>query len=392
MTDLIFGKKDGKDAHFEYRSKQPRTLLRQLAELVGHGTPDATLEEKKENRRGTSSPRHLSSTIEFDAVDDCRYARNDPSFSRVAHIFHQNWHGIRSAAGVQPGHKVAIPLQCPLRKRDFIQLVSWLEKWGIQKAVFHGFSDVADCALKAVSGTGIDCYLVWHGSLSQLVLKPEVLFFERALRACQRGNFRRAHMLKADMGMVFPRAYEPMLLNCAPVTDRRRLVPAFAGQRRIALVAAYPNMHKNVHSNLVGAALSNSIHEIFHYSEIRGTIPIISRCKQIPYNGHHQHISFLHEIDVNMNITTIDCHPMVDMEALGAGAMVLSGPLFLDALTKHPFTTLSVIANPFNVREIAKRLDYLSAMNNAELQEIISNYSSEVTSISRERYAEFLHL
>jgi hypothetical protein len=83
---------------------------------------------------------------------------------------------------------------------------------------------------------------------------------------------------------------------------------------------------------------------------------------------------------------------MVDMEAVGAGAMVLSGPLFLDALTQHPFTTLSVISNPFDVREIGKRLDYLSAMNNAELQEIISNYSSEVTRISRERYAEFLHL
>ena len=83
---------------------------------------------------------------------------------------------------------------------------------------------------------------------------------------------------------------------------------------------------------------------------------------------------------------------MVDMEALGAGAMVLSGPLFLDALMEHPFTALSVITNPFNVGEIGNRLDYLSAMSNTELQEIISEYSLEITRVSRERYAEFLDL
>lgn len=83
---------------------------------------------------------------------------------------------------------------------------------------------------------------------------------------------------------------------------------------------------------------------------------------------------------------------MVDMEALGAGAMALSGPLFLDALTEHPFTVLSAIANPFNVREIGKRLDHLSSMNNPELQAIISDYAREITRVSRKRYAEFLNL
>jgi hypothetical protein len=366
-------------------------LLRELVGLVGKPEPAAP-DEDNEKKRETISPRQLSSAIEFDVGGDCCYARNDRDFASIAHIFHQNWHGIRSAAGVQPGHKVAIPLQRPLDKGDLIKLVTQLEEWHIQKVVFHGFSDAAERAARTVHAAGIECYLVWHGNLSQLAWKPEAQFFERALTACRRGIFRRVHMMKSGMGMVFPRAYEPMLLNCPPITNRRRLVPAFTGNRKIALVPAFPDIRKNLHSSLLGAALSSSIQEILYYGKIHGVMPETARCKRVPYAGHHNHIAFLHDIDVSVNVTTIDCHPMVDMEALGAGAMVLSGPLFLDALAEHPFTALSVIANPFNVREIGKRLDYLSSMNNPELQDIISDYASEITRVSRKRYAEFLNL
>ncbi|SFV30004.1 polysaccharide pyruvyl transferase family protein [Hyphomicrobium facile] len=367
------------------------SLLRELVGLAGKQEPTEPPEDD-ENKHGTISPRQLSSEIQFDADGDCRYARNDRHFARVAHIFHQNWHGIRSAAGVQPGHKVAIPLQRPLSKGDLMKLVIQLEEWGIQKAVFHGFSDAAERAIRLVRAAGIECYLVWHGNLSQLAWKPEAQFFERAMTICRQGIVRRVHMMKSGMGMVFPRAYEPMLLNCPPSTNRRRLVPAFAGNRKIALVPAFPDIRKNLHSSLLGAALSSSIQEILHYGKILGTMPETARCKKVLYAGHHNHIAFLHDIDVSVNVTTIDCHPMVDMEALGAGAMVLSGPLFLDALTEHPFTALSVIANPFNVREIGKRLDYLSSMNNPELQAIMSDYASEITRVSKKRYAEFLNL
>jgi len=367
------------------------TLLREIVGLVGRTEPAAPVENER-NSREVSDPRQLSSDIEFDANGDCCYARNDRDFTRVAHIFHQNWHGIRSAAGVQPGHKVAIPLQRPLGRSDLLKLVSQLEEWRIQKAIFHGFSDAADRAVRAVRAAGIECYLVWHGNLSQLVWKPEAQFFERAITACRQGIFRRVHMMKSGMGMVFPRAYEPMLLNCPPLTNRHRLVPAFTGDRKIALVPAFPDIRKNLHSSLLGAALSSSIQEILYYGKIHGRMPETARCRRVSYTGHHNHIAFLHDIDVSVNVTTIDCHPMVDMEALGAGAMALSGPLFLDALTEHPYTALSVIANPFNVREIGRRLDYLSSMNNAELQEIISDYASEVTRISRKRYSEFLNL
>jgi hypothetical protein len=100
----------------------------------------------------------------------------------------------------------------------------------------------------------------------------------------------------------------------------------------------------------------------------------------------------LHDIDISVNVTTIDCHPMVDLEALGAGAAALTGPLFLDALEEHPYTRLTVIANPFDVRAISNRLTVIKRMNNSELQEMMLDYKKSLATISGERYADFLDI
>ncbi len=220
-----------------------------------------------------------------------------------------------------------------------------------------------------------------------------MLYFERAMAACKQGRFRRAHMLKGGMEDIFPSTYEPMLLNSPPITGRGRLLPAFAGEHTIALVPAFTDIRKNLHTSLVGAALSCSINEVLHYANVRGAIPLLKRrCRRIPYTGHDRHLAFLHDVDVSVNVTTIDCHPMVDLEALAAGAMVVTSRLFLDALEKHPFTTLSTIENTFSAKDISNRLDYLRTMGNGELKGIIANYVEQLTAVSRERYGEFLEL
>jgi hypothetical protein len=366
-------------------------LLRELTGLT-EPTSENLLDEHEPDPK---APRQLSSAIEFDADGDRRYANDDADgrFARVAHVFHQPWHGIRSAAGTLPGHKIAIPLTRQLGAGDLFKVVSRLHDWKIEKVVFHGFSFAADRVLRAVSAFCSSCYLVWHGNLSQLVWKPEVKYFERALVACKRGHFRRAHMLKAGMGDILPRSFEPMLLNSPPVTGHVRLVPAFAGTHSVALVPAYTDIRKNLHSSLVGTALSRSIDDVLYYGHIRGAaLPALARCKRIEYAGHDKHLAFLHDVDVMVNVTTIDCHPMVDLEAIAAGAMALTGPLFLDALEDHPFTKLSTMENPFDVREIATRLDHLKAMDNTELNTIISDYTKKLSAVSRERYITFLDL
>jgi hypothetical protein len=365
-------------------------MIRELVGLPSH-SENRNPSPDDQDEANLSIPRPLSEGVEYDAKADTRYAREAPSFAHVAHIFHQNWHGIRSAAGVLPGHKVALP-QSKLRHDELLELIARLHNWGIRKAVFHGFSHLANHVLKAVSGADIACYLVWHGSLAQLVLEPEVEFFNLALAACQTGRLRRAHMMKAGMGDIFPRSYEPVLLNSPPITGRSRLIAAFGSDHAVALVPAHTDIHKNIHTSLTGAALSDAIDDVLYFGKVRGRISAIERCKRIKYRGHTKYLDMLHDIDVVVNVTAIDCHPMVEMEALGAGAMALTGPRFLDALQKHPFTRLSTIDNPFSVKDIRDRLGVLRAMDNTELQEMMSRYTAELTSISHNRYSEFLEI
>ncbi len=338
------------------------------------------------------APRILRDNIQFDASDDSKYARQDPRFDKVAHIFHQNWHGIRAAAGVLPGHKIAIPLHPALRTASIQEVVVKLRQWGTGKIVFHGFSHVAEKLFNVVQREGYECYLVWHGNFAQLAWEPEVHYFTAALSALRKGRFRRAHVMRAGIGDALPCFFAPMLLNSPPVLPAQRLVPAFSAEYATALIGADVDIRKNAHSSLIGASLSKSIDAIFYYGNIKGIEPLLTRCTRIQYRGHDEHLKRLLEIDVVVNASVIDCHPMVGLEALSAGAVDISGPLFLDALGNHPYTKLTTITNPFDVREIAFRLDVIKEIDNSELQSIMVDYARQIASVSISRYCDFLGL
>lgn len=326
-----------------------------------------------------------------DADCDRKYAVSDPRFDGVMHVFHQQWHGIRAAAGALPGRKIAVPQNFQARGRHRAAVLATAAAWAARKAVFHGYSPAVEPLLKAFCADGIACYLVWHGNLAQLAWRPEVDFFSLAQRAAKRGLFKRSHMLKAGMRAVFPNAFEPMLVNCPPAPKTSRISPPFSSWPAAALVPGFVDIRKNVHTSLIGCALS-SIELVLHYGRIRGDLPILARCKRVAYDDHDRHLALLTQVDVTVNVSVIDCHPMVEMEALAAGAMSVTGPLCLDALKGHPYTTLSVIQNPFDVDEIAARLDFIRQIEPTELSGVIEDYRRAIRSISLERYAEFLEL
>jgi hypothetical protein len=368
----------------------PQDRLRLARALSGFTMSE---EPKFEPRAQRSTPPHqLADSAEFNADIDCKHAPRDSRFDRTVHIFHQNWHGIRSAAGTLPGNKAAFPLHKGLAPADLIEIVSRFEGWGITKAVFHGFSYQAEKVLRAVTGAGIECYLVWHGNLAQLVWEPEAQYFEAASAACRSGRFLRAHMMKAGMEKIFTNGFRPMLVNRAPDLPRSRLVAPFAGDRVIALVPAHTDIRKNLHTNLVACATSEHISDVFYYASLAATPSILARCRQVSYSGHEGHLALLSGIDICVNVTVVDCHPMVDLEALGAGAMALSGPLNLDVLEEHEFTQLSTIQNPFSVEEIVERINRLAAMPKTEISAIIEDYKAKLNKICLSRYVEFLGL
>lgn len=383
MSDLIA---KAAQAHSVGQPPDRSVLIREIIGL-SIDADRKTTEDKVDDSNGVS--RLSVGRLLFNAECDCRHAASDPRFASVVHVFHQNWHGIRSAVGGLPGNKVAVPQEYKLTAKDQTILSAQLEAWGARKAIFHGYSPATAPVLKTLCAEGIVCYLVWHGSLAQLALRPEVDFFEAALRLVNRGLFRRAHMLKAGMEFIFPNGFEPMLLNTVPFMNSVRLAPPFANGAAVALVPAHTDIWKNLHTSLIGAALS-SAKTVLHYGKVRGNIPILNRCRRIRYEGHERHLCLLTQIDATVNVTVIDCHPMVPLESLAAGIPCVTGPLFLDALQDHPYTIATTVANPFAVKDIAGRLNSLSAMNSSELTEIIEDYRSAIRNLSLDRYTEFL--
>ena len=66
----------------------------------------------------------------WDADQDCRFANQDSRFDRVCHVFHQEWFGIRAAAGSLPGHKLAISAAASWSSVDLKAIVERLEESG----------------------------------------------------------------------------------------------------------------------------------------------------------------------------------------------------------------------------------------------------------------------
>ena len=364
------------------------TLIRELMGLSWDQEVDQGPDDVEEQ---DVSPRPCSPEILYDADCDRKYAVPDARFDGVMHVFHQKWHGIRTAAGVLPGRKIGVPQNYQARGKDRAALLAKAAEWGARKAVFHGYSPAVEPLLKTFCAEGIACYLVWHGNLAQLAWRPEVDFFSMAQRAAKRGLFRRAHMLKAGMRAIFPNSFEPMLVNCPPILKSGRISPPFSSRPTIALVPGYVEIRKNVHTSIIGCALS-SIESVLHYGRIRGDLAVLSRCKRIAYEDHDRHLMLLTQVDATVNVSVIDCHPMVEMEALAAGAMSVTGPLHLDTLQAHPYTKLSVIENPFDVEEIASRLDFLRQVKATEVADIVDDYRRAIRLVSMERYAEFLEI
>jgi hypothetical protein len=347
-----------------------------------------------ENGEDSAPPRAITDKVECDSDIDIKYANNNSLFNDVAHVFHQNWHGIRSACGTLPGRKVAIPLRDKIQPFALLGLAGQFQEWETKKVVFHGFSANSEIVLNSVMALGLQAYLVWHGNLAQLAWDHESSLYSLARTHAARGHFARCHTLKAGTTDMFDRAFSPMLLNQPPnMGDFNRLSPAFeSGRRTVALVPAFPDIRKNLHTNLAACALSLDIDVVNYYAKITVLPTVSDKYRKLRYLGHDRHLQSLATTDVTVNVTLIDCHPMVDLESLASETPTITGPLFLDGLQDHPYTILTEVENPFDVRMIQEALHTLKSMSGNELVDIMRDYTASLRRLSAERYALFLDI
>ncbi len=82
----------------------------------------------------------MTTIIDFDAPRDVDVAHDAPWAGRVMHVFDAGWHGIRSATGCLPGHKLAITHAGPFDGEGARHVVGLIHRFGIDRVVYQGFS------------------------------------------------------------------------------------------------------------------------------------------------------------------------------------------------------------------------------------------------------------
>lgn len=100
----------------------------------------------------------------------------------------------------------------------------------------------------------------------------------------------------------------------------------------------------------------------------------------------------MRSVDLISNVSIVDCHPMVDQEALAVRVPCLRGPLFLDALEDHPYVRATEVPNPLSVHEISTAMTRVFDIDPSEMEGMIVDYAQGIRAVSLDRYVEFLEL
>lgn len=335
-------------------------------------------------------------SVEWQASRDTTYANEDGHFDRVCHIFHHDWMGIRSAVGALPGQKLSIPSNKSVPVQEIEAIMRRLAELKIEKIVLHGISDGMYVLSRAFAKKGFDeQYLVWHGTTTQWVWEDERRYAQMAIKMARDGRVKRFSAIRRGLGpIVGERNFAPQLVNMPPrvnlglVSRRGRRAGQFT-----ALAPSWNDLRKNLTTNVLAAQTVTSVDTIYVIAK-DFQLPrwLSTKVKKVGYRDHASMLELMATMDLVLNVTTIDCHPMVDLEALAVGTPSVRGPLFLDGLEDHPYVSLTSVDNPMSVEDVAYCIRNVLERDESELRGLMTDYTERLRDLSMKRYREFLEI
>ncbi|MGE6699634.1 methyltransferase [Hyphomonas sp. NPDC076900] len=346
-------------------------------------------------REGSVHPAAHASVLWNDRRDT-QYANDLPEMQRVLHVFHQEWVGIRAAAGSLGGQKLAITADRALSNEDILQIYETIAGEDFSRIIFHGLSENAYQMILFLyrRGFGEKIFLIKHGSTVQWVSDPEREMAIRAIELRKEGIVAKLHVMKQGFDMDMSGLFRPILLNMSP-----RLGPQFSPAMSemilegVAFSAGWSGWIKNVHSNLFGAALSEKIGTVWHYApNIVLPSPLNDKLVRKPTGSREETFRLIAMATLCLNVSLTDCDPMVNIEAQALDRPCLRGNLNLDALEDHPYVAATLVSDPSSVACIRDRINALLDIPREELVDMIRDYREKRDAISRARYREFLEL
>lgn len=330
----------------------------------------------------------------WNSEQDCRFAHKNLAFDRVCHVFHLEWFGIRAAAGSLPGAKLGISASTNWNARELRAIGDQLSSSNISVLVIHGMSKAMQRLVEILKRAGgFDLYLVWHGNTAQWANHDELQLISMVLELNRRGMFRRVHAIRSGMEMIFgENAFVPQLLNMPPSVSR--VLPVGRKSDAVSVLCpSWNDLRKNLHSNLLAATLSDRVRKVFAFADnLDFPFGLDRKVQILQHRSQAETIDLMAMVDLVSNVTVIDCHPMVNLEALAVGTPTLEGPLFLDALEEHPYKKLVRVENPLSVSDIKEAITSVMGLPEQELHQMMEDYRVQLTQLSGRRYLDFLEL
>lgn len=161
----------------------------------------------------------------------------------------------------------------------------------------------------------------------------------------------------------------------------------------IALIPGWSGWRKNIHTNALGAALSPRIKEVQAFGNaLTLPPPLGAKLRVMPYINREQTFELIRAATLVMNVSLVDCHPMLNLEAQALDRPCLRGPLFLDALEDHPYVQLTEVKDVSSPAEIRSTVERVLDVDLKERRELIRDYQGASNTLAFERYCEFLEL
>lgn len=302
----------------------------------------------------------------------------------VVQACHPDWHGVRTAA-----RAFRTPI---IESTNFAPhadaIADDLAAHDVSTLVVQAWPPGAADLVAATAGRGIEARIVSHSSMAQHGTDAgEGEAIAEAFALAARGFVQKVGFVKDGLA----EAFEAMGLPAAYVPNRSPDLPAYTttdlGDGVHVGILLDPYWRKNVTTQLGAAAILGTIAHVNRTPEVaylddaeiveHGTLPWA------------QFIGLQASMDLNLNVTLSECHPMLPMESYLTGVPSLisaTSSLFRDDPDLYEMTTVPESDNP---RAIAERAALLM-QNRRETVERAIAWMNAHDEIAAERFADFV--
>ena len=326
-------------------------------------------------------------------AQDTIYATSDRRLDDILHIFHKEWHGIRAAAGSLPGRKLAIP-EVNLSTDRLNVLALEIQDRNPSRIIFHGYSSNMGALIKWFHHVGLSekVYLIFHGSPAQWWNDIERKYVFDMIRLAQNGLIHRVHIMKRGMELPGVRLFSPLLYNISPNHSHAELEIG-RSDCVSAFVPGWGNWIKNVFGSALGASLSENVDEVWAFAEgLQLPNPLNEKLLILKPTDRQETFRRYLSSHLTLNVSLIDCHPMVNVESQSLGRPCVRADLNLDAFEDHEYVKIVNVGHNNSPADIRNAVDRTLSVPKLEMKDMLADYQSKIDQISIERYIDFLKI